>query len=191
MILFIDNYDSFSYMLVDYCKQLALDPVVVRNDTWSMEAIIAAQPTAIIISPGPGVPATSGQVMAVIDHFYQQVPILGICLGHQAIGTYFGAQLLRSETPVHGITAQVTHYNDPVFKHIPNPFTVMRYHSLELHNLPEDVTPTCHTNDGIIMGLQHKAFPLTGLQFHPESILTPDGFQLMKNWVTLNIRTAF
>lgn len=187
MILFIDNYDSFSYMLVDYCKQLALDPVVVRNDAWSMEAIMAAQPTAIIISPGPGVPATSGQVMAVIDQFHQQVPILGICLGHQAIGTYFGAELVRSKTPVHGITAQVNHYNDAMFIDIPNPFTVMRYHSLELHNLPVDITPTCRTTDGIIMGIKHNTFPLTGLQFHPESILTPDGFKLMKNWVTLNI----
>lgn len=187
MTLFIDNYDSFSYMLADYLTQLGLALTVIRNDEWNLDRIQNFQPSAIIISPGPEVPSRSGIVMEVIHTFYQQIPLLGICLGHQALGEFFGAKLTRSRNPVHGKIALVNHSGHPVFDGIPNPFQVMRYHSLELKQLPPELTITCRTTDGIIMGLQHVHWPLTGFQFHPESILTHAGLRLLHNWVSLYI----
>ena len=187
MIAFIDNYDSFSYMLVDYLKQLSVQPTVMRNDAWTIEQLKDANPAAIIISPGPETPQKSGIVMEAIDTFYQRIPILGICLGHQALGTYFGAELVRCESPVHGKTATVHHNTTAVFAGIPNPFTVMRYHSLTLENLPASLTASAHTTDGVVMALQHRSLPLTGFQFHPESILTDTGLRLLQNWVSLYI----
>lgn len=187
MTLFIDNYDSFSYTLVDYLKQLNVDPVVIRNDEWTLSQVIEAEPTAIIISPGPEIPARSGIVMKVIETFHTNTPILGICLGHQALGEFYGAALLRGQVPVHGKTAQVRHNSSALFAGIENPFEVMRYHSLELQSLPSDLTSTCHSSDGVVMGIQHQAFPSIGFQFHPESILTPSGLRLLHNWVSLYI----
>lgn len=187
MIAFIDNYDSFSYMLVDYLKQLSVQPTVMRNDAWTIDQLKDANPEAIIISPGPETPQKSGMVMEAIDTFHQYIPILGICLGHQALGTYFGADLVRSGSPVHGKTATVYHNTTAIFTGIPNPFTVMRYHSLTLENIPPSLEVSAHTANGIVMALQHRSLPLTGFQFHPESILTDTGLRLLQNWVSLYI----
>lgn len=184
MLLLLDNYDSFTYNLYDYLSRLHADCRVVRNDQVSIADIEALQPTAIIISPGPKRPADAGITMELIRHFHQTIPILGICLGHQALGEFFGALLVKSPYPMHGKTSMVQHSGDILFNNIPNPFEVVRYHSLELDKLAATPLQTlATTQDGAIMAIKHPTLPLYGLQFHPESILTPQGFQLLANWV--------
>ncbi|CAN5253311.1 aminodeoxychorismate/anthranilate synthase component II [soil metagenome] len=183
MLLLLDNYDSFTYNLYDYLCRLGIDCKVLRNDECTLAELDALPLQAIVISPGPGRPEDSGITMEVIAHYHNRLPILGICLGHQALGLYFGAKLLRGPEPVHGKTSLLHHHNDAIFADIASPFPVMRYHSLVLTHLeqtPLQVIAT--TADGIPMAIKHLTLPLYGFQFHPESILTPDGMALLGNW---------
>ncbi len=185
MILFIDNCDSFTYNLVDYIGQFTGELQVYRNDELTTTDVQTMQPQGIVISPGPGTPADAGISNAVIESFHRTIPILGVCLGHQCIGQVFGARIVRAPEPVHGKASPVFHNSDALFHRIPSPFPAGRYHSLiiDADTLPPDFTITAWTEEGIIMGIQHREFPLTGVQFHPESVLTPDGKQLIANWL--------
>ncbi len=185
MILFIDNYDSFTYNLVDLLGQLNPDLMVVRNDQITIPEIQSLQPAGIIISPGPGNPADAGISCQLIRHFYDRIPILGVCLGHQCIGEVFGARIVRAPQPVHGKTSRIYHNQRGLFQNIPSPFTATRYHSLivEKNSLPESLTAIAFTKDNLIMALRHRQYPVYGVQFHPESILTPVGHRILKNWL--------
>lgn len=185
MILFIDNYDSFTYNLVDYLGQLEPNLLVLRNDRITTEQIRSLAPAGIVLSPGPGSPKTAGVSCEIIAAFAKTVPILGICLGHQCIGEVFGARIVRAPEPVHGKTSSIYHSGHNVFAGLPNPFPATRYHSLmvERGSLPPVLEVIAETEDGLIMGLQHKTFPVLGLQFHPESILTVQGFEILQNWL--------
>lgn len=184
MLLLLDNYDSFTYNLQDYFLQLQQPCAVVRNDEKTLDEIIALQPVGIIISPGPETPSRAGLMMTVIDHFHQQLPVLGICLGHQGIGEYFGATLEHAEKPMHGKTSAISHQGHPVFKNIESPFQAMRYHSLILKNIHQTPLQIIATSEnGEVMAIAHPHFKLCGIQFHPESVLTPDGMLLLDNWL--------
>jgi anthranilate synthase component II len=183
VLLFIDNYDSFTFILVDYFKQLGIDIFIKRNDEISIEEIRIINPKAIVIGPGPNAPKDSGIVMDIIHKFHASKPILGICLGHQAIGEYFNCKLVKANYPVHGKTSNLICHQHPIFKNLPSTFKVMRYHSLilnEINNAEIDVIAT--TNENEIMAIAHKKYPIIGLQFHPESILTEHGLVILKNW---------
>jgi anthranilate synthase component 2 len=182
VVLLIDNYDSFTYMLRDYVRQCGEECVVVRNDEISIPALSKIHFDSIIISPGPGSPAHAGITPAVIEAFYDKAPILGICLGHQAIGQFFGASLVTAAKPVHGKTSVIRHSPHPVFKDIPEQIEVMRYHSLILTNVPNELEIIAETDTGEIMAIAHQNKKIAGLQFHPESILSPYGLQMIKNW---------
>ena len=187
MILLIDNYDSFVYNLARYIGQLGHERKVVRNDAISLDDIAAMQPEAIILSPGPCTPQESGICNDVIRHFYDRIPMLGICLGHQCMGEIFGGRTIRAPTPIHGRTSSVLHKADGLFSGLPNPFDAARYHSLIVElaaNSDLEITATTEEDD-IIMGLRHKSAPLYGVQFHPESILTPYGLDIMRNFLLL------
>jgi len=184
MILLIDNYDSFTFNLVQSVPDVTM--CVVRNDDPSLiDFQSSPTPSSIIISPGPGRPSSTGYVPQVIQHYYRTVPILGVCLGHQAIGELFGGTVDSAPQLMHGKTSQVHHDHSALFKGLPSPFQAARYHSLHLvpHQLPECFRVTAHTDDGCIMGIQHHSAPLFGIQFHPESILTPDGSLLLYNFL--------
>lgn len=183
MLALIDSYDSFTFILRDYLLRLDEDVKVFRNDEISPEELDKLHPAAIVLSPGPGKPSESGFLMQHIDYFFRKIPVLGICLGHQAIGEYFGAKLSRASKPMHGKTSAITHNNHFVFKNLPAQFRVMRYHSLLLHQLEN--TPLkiiAQTETGEVMAIAHNEFPLIGLQFHPESILTEFGMEMVRNW---------
>ncbi|HDP67652.1 MAG TPA: aminodeoxychorismate/anthranilate synthase component II [Candidatus Marinimicrobia bacterium] len=190
MILFIDNYDSFTYNLVDYIGQMEPDLRVIRNDQIAVSDIARLHPQGIVISPGPGTPANAGISCALIQTYYRTIPILGVCLGFQAIGQVFGARIVRAPVPVHGKTSAVSHNGQGLFYGIPSLMQVARYHSLmvEQASLPDAFVISAESDDGLIMGLQHKRFPLYGVQFHPESILTPDGMTLLRNWLKITRR---
>ena len=185
MLLLLDNYDSFTYNLYDYFVQCGAEVEVIRNDKLDLTSVIARY-NGIIISPGPGIPIDAGCTMELIKQFHDKLPILGICLGMQAIGQFFGASLERSEVPMHGKTS-VIEYNqtNTIFKNIHPPLTVCRYHSLVLNNISE--TPLhiiAQTLNNEPMALVHRSLPITGLQFHPEAILTKQGLTLISNWLT-------
>lgn len=184
-ILVIDNYDSFVYNLVQYVGELGADPVVVRNDALSAADAVALQPDAVLLSPGPGRPETAGILCDAIIAFAGRVPILGVCLGHQAIGHVFGAHVVRAPELVHGKTSEVFHNSEGVFVDIESPLVATRYHSLviEPSSLPADLVVTAHTRDGMIMGIRHRTLDVEGVQFHPESILTAAGHHLMGTFV--------
>ncbi|MBC8173342.1 MAG: aminodeoxychorismate/anthranilate synthase component II [Chitinophagales bacterium] len=183
MIFLLDNYDSFTWNLFDYLRQLGSDVIVERNDAISPEDISKLNPDAIVISPGPKTPHEAGNLMDVIDFFHEHIPILGICLGYQGIGEYFGATLVRSKIPVHGKTSVVFHQHDPIFDLVPSQTEVMRYHSLNIKHIPEDkIKIIAQTGEGEPMALRHVSLPIYGLQFHPESILTMYGMQMLRNW---------
>jgi anthranilate synthase/aminodeoxychorismate synthase-like glutamine amidotransferase len=183
MWVLIDNYDSFTYILHDYLLQCGQECVVYRNDEITLDELIVLNPARIIISPGPETPLQAGITMAVIDHFHKQTPILGVCLGHQALGMYFGAQLVHTAYPMHGKTSEVTHNGHELFSGILSPFTAMRYHSLAVNQFEgTELEAIAHTEDGTIMALRHKVYPCVGVQFHPESVGTADGLELLKNW---------
>ena len=187
MVLLLDNYDSFSYNLAGYLSQLQLDCSVIRNDACSLKEIIDMEPEAIVLSPGPKKPRNAGIMMELIDIFHDKVPILGICLGHQAIGQYFGATLSMADKPVHGKTSVIKCKSDPIFKGLPKEIEVMRYHSLILNMVnSNDLDIIATTESKVTMAIIHKKFPIYGLQFHPESILTETGMKLLSNWVNLN-----
>lgn len=183
MVLLLDNYDSFTYNLYDYIVQLGQPCTVVRNDEMSEDEIADLDFTSIVISPGPKTPKEAGITMQVIDTFHSTKPILGICLGHQAIGEYFGATLAKAPQPMHGKTSVISHTNHWLFNELPDTFDVMRYHSLILNDVER--TPLqvlAHTEAGEVMAIAHTHHQIAGVQFHPESILTPHGLQILRNW---------
>jgi anthranilate synthase component 2 len=186
MILVIDNYDSFTYNLVQYLGELGSEVRVVRNDAASIESLAALQPARIVISPGPGRPEHAGITMDVIRQLGSSVPILGVCLGHQAIGAVFGGTVVRASTPMHGKTSTIEHDGRGVFAGIDGPFVASRYHSLVVSDtgLPDELEVTARTReDRTIMGLRHRQRPIHGVQFHPESILTGEGMRLLRNFL--------
>ncbi len=187
MILVIDNYDSFVHNLARYFRQLGCETSVVRNDAISLSDIETFNPTAIVISPGPCTPDEAGISLAAIEQFHATVPILGVCLGHQAIVQAFGGTVIRSHQPMHGRASEVIHFDSPMFEGIPSPFQAGRYHSLvaEKLDLPKCLTVTSRAEDFTIMSVEHRQFPVIGLQFHPESILTEHGDRLLKNFLKI------
>jgi anthranilate synthase/aminodeoxychorismate synthase-like glutamine amidotransferase len=187
MILMIDNYDSFTYNLVQYLGELGAELKVYRNDQITIDEIKKLTPNQIIISPGPGAPKDAGISEAVIREFSGQLPILGVCLGHQAIGEVFGGHIVRAARIMHGKTSPILHDNKTIFAGLPNPFPATRYHSLivEKESLPACLEISAWTKEGEIMGLRHKEFKIEGVQFHPESILTSSGKRLLQNFLSL------
>ncbi|HEX3896452.1 MAG TPA: aminodeoxychorismate/anthranilate synthase component II [Rudaea sp.] len=190
MVLMIDNYDSFTYNLVQYLAELGEDVRVARNDALSVDEILAMSPQRIVISPGPGTPDQAGVTLDIIAKLGAKIPILGVCLGHQSIGQAFGGNVIRAQRIMHGKTSMIHHTGQGVFANIPNPFEATRYHSLivEKSSLPKnlDVTAWTQNDDGSvdeIMGLRHKTLPIEGVQFHPESILTQHGRDLLRNFL--------
>jgi anthranilate synthase component II len=184
-VLVIDNYDSFVYNLVQELGELGADPVVHRNDAIDIAGIRAAAPQAILISPGPGRPEDAGISDAVIRELAGEYPILGVCLGHQAIGQVFGGQIVAAPTLMHGKTSSIHHDGRGVFVGLPDPFIATRYHSLVVDpaSVPDDLEVSATTSDGVIMGLRHRTLPIEGVQFHPESLLTPNGPDLLSNFL--------
>ena len=187
MILVIDNYDSFTYNLVQYIGETGSEVSVCRNDEIQAADISKMNPDKIVLSPGPGRPEDSGICPDVISLYYKTIPILGVCLGHQVVATVFGGTVIRAEKLLHGKTSQIFHDSNSIFNGLENPFTATRYHSLIVarNSLPECLTITAESDDGIIMGIRHKSFPLEGVQFHPESILTTEGKKLLLNFLLL------
>jgi len=185
MLLMIDNYDSFTYNLVQYFGELGEEVRTVRNDDITLDEIGALKPDRICISPGPKTPAQAGISIDILRAFKGEIPILGVCLGHQAIGAAFGGNVIRAKQVMHGKTSQIAHTGVGVFKDLPNPFTVIRYHSLaiERSSLPACLEVTAWTDDGEIMGVRHREFDIEGVQFHPESILSEHGHALLKNFL--------
>jgi anthranilate synthase component II len=186
MILVIDNYDSFTYNLVQYLGELGAEVRVVRNDQATVDGIAAMRPDRIVISPGPGRPEDAGITMEVIRSLGETIPILGVCLGHQALGAVFGGSVVRAEAPMHGKTSTIEHNGRGVFSGIEGPFVASRYHSLVVSDvgLPEALEVTARTReDRAIMGLRHRSKPLFGVQFHPESILTGEGHRILRNFL--------
>jgi 4-amino-4-deoxychorismate synthase (2-amino-4-deoxychorismate-forming) component II len=187
MILLLDNYDSFTYNLAQFLGQLGEQLEVHRNDKITLDEIAAKKPERIVISPGPGTPDDSGICMDVIRRFSGQIPILGVCLGHQAIGQVFGGKVIRAPEIMHGKTSRIHHDDKTIFKDLPQDFVATRYHSLivEEKSFPVDLEVSAKT-DGIIMGLRHRKMRVEGVQFHPESVLTAVGMQLLKNFLSLS-----
>jgi anthranilate synthase/aminodeoxychorismate synthase-like glutamine amidotransferase len=185
MLLLIDNYDSFTYNLYQYLAELGVEISVRRNDQASIAEIAAMQPERIVISPGPCTPNEAGLSCEIIRQFGPTTPILGVCLGHQAIGQVYGGRVIRAPKPMHGKTSQIYHHGQGVLSGVPSPFAANRYHSLivERATLPDELEITAETANGLIMGLRHRAYPVQGVQFHPESIMTPDGKQLLHNFL--------
>ncbi|MCY3681775.1 MAG: aminodeoxychorismate/anthranilate synthase component II [Gemmatimonadetes bacterium] len=185
MILVIDNYDSFTYNLVQYLGELGADLVVYRNDQISLEEIDDMAPEKIVISPGPCTPNEAGISVALVQRFAGKIPILGVCLGHQSIGQAFGGKIVGAPTIMHGKVSEIHHSGESIFQGLPEPFIATRYHSLvvERDSLPDCLEITAETGDGVIMGLRHRDMAVDGVQFHPESILTGEGKNLLQNFL--------
>lgn len=185
MILMIDNYDSFTYNLVQYMGELGADIQVYRNDKVDTDQIEKLAPEKIVISPGPCTPDKAGVSVDTVRHFAGKIPILGVCLGHQSVGSAFGAEIVKAAKLMHGKTSQVTHDGKTLFRGLPDPFTATRYHSLVIkrETLPDCFEITAESDDHEIMGIRHKTLPVEGVQFHPESILTDSGKDLLKNFL--------
>ncbi|MEX0994782.1 MAG: aminodeoxychorismate/anthranilate synthase component II [Balneolaceae bacterium] len=188
MILIIDNYDSFTYNLVHLVAADENDYKVIRNDDLTVEQVAGLSPEKILISPGPGRPEDAGITESVIRELGQRVPILGVCLGHQAVGHVYGAKVIHAPSLMHGKTSEIYHDGLSVFKDVKNGFTATRYHSLVLQpdSIPDELVVSARTEDGVIMGLRHRKYPVEGIQFHPESILTTEGPRIIRNWITAN-----
>lgn len=186
MILLIDNYDSFTYNLYHYLGELGAEVGVYLNDKISLDQIDALKPEKIVISPGPCTPKQAGVSCAAIQRFGPRIPMLGVCLGHQAIGAAFGARIVRAPAVMHGKLSAVSHDSLTIFRDVKNPFNAMRYHSLVIDptSLPAELIVSARTRDNIIMGVRHKSFPVEGVQFHPESILNEEGKKLLGNFLT-------
>ena len=191
MLLVIDNYDSFTFNLVHYLGELGAEPVVVRNDKIEVDDALSRAPEAIVLSPGPCTPNEAGICLELIREANGTVPILGVCLGHQAIGQAYGGKIVRAPTLMHGKISTIQHEGDGVFHGINGPFQATRYHSLTIapETMPESLTETAHSDDGVIMGIRHKSDPVHGVQFHPESIASEHGHRILDNF--LRIARAF
>ena len=187
MILVIDNYDSFTYNLVQYLGELGAEMKIFRNDKITVDEAVALNPEKVLVSPGPCSPREAGVSCAIIEEFGSRVPLLGVCLGHQSIGEVFGGNVVRADRLMHGKTSPMLHNGESVFKGLPSPFDATRYHSLivERESLPSCLKITAETAEGEIMGVQHTELPVHGVQFHPESILTENGKQLLQNFLDL------
>ena len=185
MILMIDNYDSFTFNIVQYLEQMGEDVVVFRNDKVTVDRIDKLKPQMIFLSPGPGTPRDAGITVDVVREFHKTIPIMGICLGHQSIGYAFGGEIVRAGRIMHGKVSPVHHDGKTIFTGLPDPFTAGRYHSLVVRpeTLPSCLEVSARTAEGEIMGLRHKEFPVEGLQFHPESVLTPQGKRILRNFI--------
>ncbi len=185
MLLMIDNYDSFTYNLVQYFGELGQEVKVIRNDAITVDEIGQMKPDYLVISPGPCAPAQAGVSLAAIKEYAGKIPLLGVCLGHQAIGEAFGGKIIHAQQLMHGKTSPVFHKDVGVFRGLPNPITCTRYHSLAIEraSLPDCLEITAETEDGEIMGVRHKTLPVEGVQFHPESILTEHGHQMLDNFL--------
>lgn len=187
-MILIDNYDSFTYNIVQYLEELGVEPKIFENDKVTIDELKSLDFDSIIISPGAGNPDTAGISMAVLEEFYKTKKILGICLGHQCIAKFFGANIAKSKNPTHGKTSKIfVCENSKLFKNLPKSFEVTRYHSLEIEksSMPPDLKITAETQDGIIMALEHNALPIYGVQFHPEAILTQYGHELLRNFIDI------
>jgi len=187
MILLIDNYDSFTFNLAQYLGQMGQNVEIRRNDQITLDEIVELHPERIIISPGPCTPKEAGISVPLIRRFAGKIPILGVCLGHQAIGAAFGGRVVRAKKIMHGKTSEIQHDSKTIFRGLPQPFVATRYHSLivDRKSLPRELEISAETDDGIIMGLRHRKLRIEGVQFHPESVLTDAGFQLLKNFLTI------
>ena len=187
MVVLIDNYDSFTFNLVHYLGGLGAGVAVHRNDKITVDDVLAAGPDAIVLSPGPCTPKEAGICLDLIERAAPNVPILGVCLGHQAIGQAFGGHVVRAPQPVHGKLSEVRHGGQGVFRGINGPFQATRYHSLvvERHSVPAELTVTAETGDGLVMGLSHRSLPVHGVQFHPESIASEHGHRILKNFLDI------
>lgn len=187
MILLIDNYDSFAYNLVHYLGELGAEVVVRRNDALSVDEAIAMGPQAIVLSPGPCDPDKAGICLELIERVAEDIPMLGVCLGHQAIGQVFGGKIVRAPACMHGKISAITHDGTGVFANLPSPFNATRYHSLTIDpaSITDDLVINARSEDGVIMGVHHKSLPLHGVQFHPESIASEHGHQLLKNFLDI------
>ena len=185
MIVVVDNYDSFTYNLVQYLQELGAEVEVYRNDRITVDGIAARGPEAIVISPGPKTPDDAGITLEVVRAYSGRVPILGVCLGHQAIGQAFGGRIVRAPSLMHGKTSRIAHDGRTIFRGLPNPFEATRYHSLVVDpkSVPKELEISARTEDGVIMGLRHLKHPTEGVQFHPESVLTGEGKNLLKNFL--------
>ena len=185
MLLMIDNYDSFVYNLVRYFEEIGEQVEVVRNDKINMNAIDVNKYLGIIISPGPKNPKEAGLSLDIIDKFKEKIPILGICLGHQCIGHYFGSEIIKGEKPMHGKISEVTHSNNGLFNNVKSPVKVTRYHSLivDKETLPKELEITAESLDNVIMGIKHRKLPIYGVQFHPEAELTEEGHKILENFI--------
>lgn len=192
MILIIDNYDSFTFNLVHIVGSVTTDYKVVRNDVMMVGEVKDLNPDKILISPGPGRPENAGITEQVIRELGKDIPILGVCLGHQAIGQVFGAEVVHAPTLMHGKTSLIEHDGKTVFRNVKESFTATRYHSLALapESVPHELEVSAKTAEGVIMGVRHKIYPIEGIQFHPESILTVEGPKIVKNWLKLEYQTA-
>ncbi len=188
MLLIIDNYDSFTYNLVQYFGEMGADPVVRRNDEITMDEIASMKPDHLVISPGPCTPKEAGVSNEVIKRFGPTIPLLGVCLGHQCIGHVFGGDVVRADRLMHGKTSPILHHNQGVFENLPNPFEATRYHSLivKRETFPDCLEITAETAEKEIMGLRHREYPIQGVQFHPESILTREGKALLRNFLNVS-----
>lgn len=187
MILVIDNYDSFTYNIVQYLGELGAEVKVYRNDALTVDKITDLKPERILISPGPGVPANAGIAVEAIRKFAGKVPMLGVCLGHQAIGEAFGGNVVRAKTLMHGKTSEICHDSRTIFRGLPYRFKATRYHSLVVdeESVPEMLEVSATTPDGVVMGLRHREFPIEGVQFHPESVMTEHGKTIIENFLQL------
>jgi para-aminobenzoate synthetase component II len=187
MILLLDNYDSFTYNLAQYLGQMGQKVEIRRNDQITLDEIERMRPERIVISPGPCTPREAGVSVPLVERFAGKIPILGVCLGHQAIGAAFGGRVIRAKKIMHGKTSEIEHDGKTIFRDLPQNFVATRYHSLivERESLPESLEISAETDDGTIMGLRHRQFPVEGVQFHPESVLTPPGFRLLQNFLAL------
>jgi len=185
-VLVIDSYDSFVYNLVQYLGELGVDPVVVRNDDVTVDDAVAMAPDGVLLSPGPGRPESSGIICDAIGAFAEvETPVLGVCLGHQAIGHVYGAEVVGAPELMHGKTSPIEHAGVGVFAGLPTPLTATRYHSLTLapDSIPDELEVTARSSDGVVMGVRHRSHDVEGVQFHPESILTVSGHDLLRNWL--------
>lgn len=188
MILIIDNYDSFTYNLFQYFQELGEKCLVIRNDKITTNEIKKLDPSAIVISPGPGKPEESGISINVVKEFAGKKPILGICLGHQIIGQVFGATVNRLKTVYHGKSSKIYHNKSKIYKKLKNPLSVIRYHSLIVENIPDCLEVTAKTDNGLVMSIQHKEYPITGIQYHPESFMTENGKEIINNFLNEYVR---